>query len=109
MSGTAAGSAGELKRIYNLRTRQIPTNRPPIRKRLPTQIFGTAEARWQAVVAEVHALHAVGRPVLVGTRSIEQSERLSELLRAAGLEHEVLNAHHEAREADIVARAGEQG
>ena len=109
MSGTAQGSAGELKRIYQLRTRQIPTNRPPIRRRLPTKIFGTAEARWQAVVEEVRTLHAAGRPVLIGTRSIDQSEKLSVLLRAADLEHEVLNAHHEAREAEIVARAGERG
>ena len=109
MSGTAQGSAGELKRIYRLRTRQIPTNRPPIRRRLPTRIFGTAEARWQAVVEEVRTLHAAGRPVLIGTRSIDQSEKLSGLLRAAGLEHEVLNAHYEAREAEIVARAGELG
>ena len=109
MSGTAQGSAGELKRIYKLRTRQIPTNRPPIRKRLPTKIFGTAQSRWQAVVEEVRTLHAAGRPVLIGTRSIDQSERLSDLLRAADLAHEVLNAHHEAREADIVALAGEHG
>ncbi len=109
MSGTAQGSAGELKRIYKLRTRQIPTNRPPIRKRLPTMIFGTAKARWEAVVEEVRTQNAAGRPVLIGTRSIDQSERLSELLRAAGLEHDVLNAHHEAREAEIVAQAGERG
>ena len=109
MSGTAQGSAGELRRIYKLRTRQIPTNRPPIRRRLPTVVFGTAAARRQAVVAEVRELHAAGRPVLIGTRSIEQSEQLSKLLRAADLAHEVLNAHHEAREADIVAQAGERG
>lgn len=74
MSGTAQGSAGELQRIYRLRTRQIPTNRPLIRRRLPTKIFGTAEARWQAVVEEVRTLHALGRPVVIGTRSIDQSE-----------------------------------
>jgi preprotein translocase subunit SecA len=109
MSGTAQGSARELKRIYRLRTAAIPTNRPPIRKRLPTRIFGTAEEKWQAVVDEVATLHDAGRPVLVGTRSIDKSERLSQLLRAAGIEHDVLNAHHEPREAEIVARAGERG
>jgi len=109
MSGTAQGSAGELKRIYKLRTSAIPTNRPPIRRRLPTRLFGTAEAKWQAVVEEVRAVHAQGRPVLVGTKSIDKSERLSELLRAAGLDHDVLNAHHEEQEAAIVARAGERG
>lgn len=109
MSGTAQGSARELKRIYRLRTAAIPTNRPPIRKRLPTRLFGTAEEKWQAVVDEVATLHDAGRPVLVGTRSIDKSERLSQLLRAAGIEHDVLNAHHEPREAEIVARAGERG
>ena len=109
MSGTAQGSAGELNRIYKLRTRQIPTNRPPVRTCLPTRIFGTAEARWQGVVEEVWAMHAAGRPVLIGTRSIDQSERLSVLLRAADLEHQVLNANHEAREAEIIAHAGERG
>ena len=109
MSGTAQGSASELKRIYKLQTRQVPTNRPPIRKQLPTRIFGTAEARWQAVLEEIGRLHAAGRPVLIGTRSIDQSEQLSVLLRAAGLEHQVLNAHHEAQEAEIVAQAGALG
>ena len=108
MSGTATGSARELRRIYQLRTSAIPTNRPPIRRRLPTRIFGTADAKWTAVVEEVRDLHVAGRPVLVGTRSIEKSHRLSELLQAAGIEHEVLNAHHESREAEIIGRAGER-
>jgi preprotein translocase subunit SecA len=109
MSGTARGSARELKRIYKLRTVAVPTNRPPIRRRLPTRICGTSEAKWRAVVAEVAELHRAGRPVLVGTRSIDKSERLSTLLLEAGLEHDVLNAHRQAEEAAIVARAGERG
>lgn len=109
MSGTAQGSARELKRIYKLRTAPIPTNRPPIRKRLSTRVYGTAEAKWRAVVQEVKSLHREGRPVLVGTRSIDKSERLSKLLLEAGLDHDVLNAHHEEEEAAIVARAGERG
>jgi len=109
MSGTAAGSAGELRRIYRLRTRPVPTNRPPIRRKLPTRIVRTAEEKWRAVVDEVRAEHALGRPVLVGTRSIEKSHRLAALLDEAGLTHQVLNAHEEEREAEIVAAAGEQG
>jgi len=109
MSGTAHGSAGELKRIYKLRTRCIPTNRPPIRKQLPTRIYTTAEAKRRAVVEEVRTLRAEGRPVLIGTRSIDKSETLSRMLSEAKIEHETLNAHHEEREAEIVAMAGERG
>lgn len=109
MSGTARNSARELKRIYRLRVSAVPTNRPPIRERLPSKIFGTEVAKWDAVVTEVIELHAAGRPVLIGTRSIDKSERLSLLLRAAGIDHEVLNAHQEQREAEIIARAGEVG
>ena len=109
MSGTAQGSARELRRIYRLRTVVVPTNRPPIRRRLPTRVCATVDEKLRAVVDEVAALHAAGRPVLIGTRSIDKSDQLSQLLTHAGLPHEVLNAHHEAREAEIVARAGEQG
>ncbi|MCE9607591.1 MAG: preprotein translocase subunit SecA [Planctomycetia bacterium] len=109
MSGTAQGSARELKRIYRLGVSRIPTNRPPIRKKLPTWILPTIERKWTAIVAEIRAMHEEGRPVLIGTRSIDRSQTLSQLLVAAGIEHEVLNAHEEAREAEIVARAGERG
>jgi preprotein translocase subunit SecA len=109
MSGTAQGSARELRKIYQLRTAAIPTNRPPIREKLPTHISGTADAKWLKLLGEVRMLHESGRPILIGTRSIDKSERLSKLFREAGIEHEVLNAHHEAREADIIARAGERG
>jgi preprotein translocase subunit SecA len=109
MSGTAAGSAGELRRIYRLRTRPVPTNRPPIRRKLPTRIVRTVDEKWRAVLDEVRAEHAQGRPVLIGTRSIEKSHRLAALLDEAGLVHQVLNAHEEEREAEIVAAAGEVG
>jgi preprotein translocase subunit SecA len=109
MSGTARDSAGELKRIYKLRVRAIPTNRPPIRKRLPTRILPTTDAKWTAIVAEIQELNAVGRPVLIGTRSIDWSLELSARLRKLDITHEILNAHEEPREADIVARAGERG
>ena len=109
MTGTAIASARELRKIYKCHVLAIPTNRPVIRKRLPTQIFGMDEARWQAVADEVCQLHAEGRPVLIGTRSIDKSEHLSELLRARGIEHQVLNANHIEQEADIVALAGRHG
>ena len=109
MSGTARDSAGELKRIYRLGVRAIPTNRPPIRKKLATEILPTTDRKWASIVTEIREMNAVGRPVLIGTRSIDRSLHLSQLLRAEGIEHEILNAHEEVREADIIARAGERG
>lgn len=109
MTGTAMGSARELRKIYRCHVLPIPTNRPAIRQRLATQVFGTAEAKWQAVVEEVCRLHAEGRPLLIGTRSIDKSELLSKMLDARGIEHQVLNANHIEAEADIVARAGMRG
>jgi len=106
MTGTARASARELRKIYRCRVIPVPTNRPLIRKRLPDMVFGHADAKWEAVVEEVCRLHAQGRPVLIGTRSIDKSEHLSRLLKARGIEHQVLNAHHIEEEADIVARAG---
>jgi len=109
MTGTAMGSARELRRIYRCHVLSIPTNRPAIRQPLPSRVFGSAEAKWAAVVEEVREMHAAGRPLLIGTRSIDKSEHLSELLTAAGIEHEVLNANHIAAEADIIAGAGLRG
>ena len=106
MTGTAVTSARELHKIYQLRVVPVPTNRPAIRTPLATRVFGNAEAKWQAIVDEVRELHASGRPVLIGTRSIDKSELLSKLLTAAGIEHKVLNANHVQEEAEIVARAG---
>jgi len=109
MTGTAMGSARELRRIYRCHVLPIPTNRPAIRRRLPDCVFGEADAKWAAVVEEVRQLHAAGRPVLIGSRSIDKSEHLSKLLDAVGIEHQVLNANHVEAEADIVARAGQGG
>jgi len=109
MTGTAAASARELRKIYRCHVVLIPTNRPLIRLGLPELVFGTAEAKWAAVVEEVSQLHAQGRPLLIGTRSIDKSEHLSRLLAARGIEHQVLNAHHIEEEAEIVARAGLPG
>jgi preprotein translocase subunit SecA len=109
MTGTASSSARELNKIYKLRVVPIPTNRPAVRTRLDDAVFGSAEAKWDAIVAEVRELHAGGRPILIGTRSIDKSELLSRLLTATGIEHQVLNANHIEAEADIIARAGQRG
>lgn len=106
MTGTGRDSSRELRKIYKCPVIIIPTNRPSIRKRLPDLIFGTEEEKWRAVVEETCEMHALGRPILIGTRSIEKSEFLSGLLTARGIEHEVLNAHHVEKEAAIVAEAG---
>ena len=106
MTGTAMGSARELRRIYRCHVLPIPTNRPAIRKRLPDRVFGAADAKWAAVIEEIRQLHAAGRPLLIGTRSIDKSEHLSKLLAEVGIEHQVLNANHIEAEADIVAHAG---
>jgi len=109
MTGTAAASARELRKIYRCPVVLVPTNRPCIRQKLPDLVFGSSEAKWDAVVEEIFGLHAEGRPVLIGTRSIDKSEHLSELLHARGVQHQVLNANHIEAEADIVALAGRLG
>ncbi|MCC7475455.1 MAG: preprotein translocase subunit SecA [Pirellulales bacterium] len=109
MTGTASTSARELHKIYKCHVIPVPTNRPPIRQKLPTLVFGSAEEKWQAIVEEIIELHTTGRPVLVGTRSIDKSELLSAFLTRRGIEHAVLNARHVAREAEIVAQAGQLG
>jgi preprotein translocase subunit SecA len=109
MTGTTANSAPELRKIYRVQVVEIPTNRPQIRRRLPDRVFGTEQEKWSAVVEETMAMHELGRPVLIGTRSIDKSEHLSRLLTECGIEHDVLNARHLAREAEIVSTAGGQG
>jgi preprotein translocase subunit SecA len=109
MTGTASTSAGELYKIYGTRVRPVPTNRPPIREKLPTLVFGTAEDKWRAIIDDIMQLHTLGRPVLIGTRSIDKSELLSRLMAAHGVEHAVLNARHVAQEAEIVSAAGQLG
>ena len=93
MTGTARSSAREFRKIYKMRVVPVPTNKPVRRKRLSARIFGTSDAKWQAIADEILELHQGGRPVLIGTRSIDKSEHLSELLSQRGLEHQVLNAH----------------
>ncbi len=109
MTGTAESSSRELHKIYKSHVVTVPTNRPVIRQRWPDAVFGSADARWHAIVEEVCKVHAEDRPILIGTRSIDKSELLSKMLETRGIEHQVLNAHRIEEEADIVARAGEPG
>lgn len=109
MTGTAATEESEFIEIYGMDVVQIPTNKPLIRTRMPDSIWATEKAKFKAVVEEVAELHKIGRPVLVGTRSMEKSEMLSRMLKARGIPHEVLNAKHHEREAEIVAQAGRKG
>ena len=109
MTGTGAESTREMWQIYHAPVVIIPTNKPCIRRQLPDRIFATESAKWAAVVAEIDSLHKTGRPVLIGTRSVRASERLSDLLSAKGLEHQILNAVRHAEEAQIIAQAGQPG
>lgn len=109
MTGTASSSARELRKIYKVHVEPIPTNRPPIRKQLPTLVYGTAEQKWDAIVQDALDQLAKGRPVLIGTRSIDKSERLAALLQASGATPTILNARHVEREAEIVSAAGQPG
>ena len=109
MTGTAANSSTELKTIYNTRVVEVPTNRPPQRKKWPDRVFATEQDKWEAIVEEVIQVRDQGRPVLIGTRSIDKSELLSGMLEERGVEHDVLNARNLAREAEIVAGAGQPG
>jgi len=109
MTGTALTEAEELHKIYKLDVIVIPTHKPMIREDLPDLIYRTTDAKFRAVVEEIRELHAQGVPVLVGTTSVEISEHLSELLDWQGIPHNVLNAKHHEREAQIVAQAGRSG
>jgi preprotein translocase subunit SecA len=109
MTGTLANSGAELRELYRLRAAEIPTNRPPRRESWPTLVCGTAAAKWTAIAREVAEVHATGRPVLIGTRSIDKSELLSGLLQTQHIEHAILNARDLTREAEIVAAAGRHG
>jgi preprotein translocase subunit SecA len=107
MTATASSQSLEFRRIYGLRVETIPPNRPMIRVDHPDVVFATRAEKEHAVVDEIRRVHATGRPVLVGTASVADSERLSALL--PDVQHEVLNARHDEREAAIIARAGERG
>ena len=109
MTGTAREVTAELWDVYRLRVVPVPTNVPSRRSRLGQVICRTEDEKWHLVAARAAELHAEGRPVLIGTRSVIASETLSATLTAAGLPHEVLNANEDAREAEIIAVAGQAG
>jgi len=109
MTGTADTEAAEFQKIYNLDVVVIPTHMPMIRKDYPDVVFRTENEKFEAAAKEIKSLHDKGRPVLVGSSSVDNSERLSKMLKRQGVKHEVLNAKHHEREAEIVAHAGEKG
>ncbi len=109
MTGTAATEAEEFGKIYNLEVVSIPTNKPMIREDLPDLIFKTEAAKYRAVIEDILQAYKAGRPVLVGTASIERSEMLSEMLKRRGVPHQVLNAKQHEREAAVIAQAGRPG
>jgi len=109
MTGTALQNRWEIRRVYKIWVVCVPTNRPVIREQWPDRVFPTEDAKFDAVVEEVMRLKRQGRSVLIGTRSVAKSEKLSELLTAAGITHQVLNARQHEQEAKIVAEAGQIG
>jgi preprotein translocase subunit SecA len=109
MTGTAETEAGELWDIYKLDVMLIPTNKPVIRKDMEDKVYKTKREKYNAAIDEIVELSKAGRPVLVGTTSVEVSELLSRMLQLRGIKHNVLNAKLHAREADIVAQAGQAG
>ena len=109
MTGTADTEAAEFEKIYKLEVVVIPTNKPNVRDDWQDQIYKTEEQKFRAAIREIEELHKQGRPVLVGTVSVEKSELASKLLKRRGLPHNVLNAKHHLSEADIVAQAGAEG
>ena len=109
MTGTALTEEDEFIQIYNLDVIEIPTNKPVIRIDYPDVVYKTEAGKFRAVIAQVKECHEKGQPVLVGTISIEKSEVLSKLLKKEGIPHNVLNAKHHEKEAEIVAQAGKLG
>ena len=109
MTGTADTEAAEFKKTYNLNVMVIPTNMPLFRTNYPDVIYKTEDEKFRAAAREIEELYKIGRPVLVGTISIEKSERVSHFLKKKGIPHNVLNAKHHEREAEIIAQAGRAG
>jgi preprotein translocase subunit SecA len=109
MTGTAQTEAAEFNKIYKLGVIPIPTNKPMIREDVSDVVYKTEQAKFEAVVDDIAERHDKGQPVLVGTTSVEKSEKLSKMLKRRGIKHEVLNAKHHERESTIVAEAGRKG
>ncbi len=109
MTGTAKTEEEEFQRIYNLDVIPIPTHRPMIREDAPDQVYKGGGSKYKAMVREIEEMHKLGRPVLVGTTSVEKSELISDMLRRRGVKHQVLNAKLHEQEAGIIAQAGRPG
>ncbi len=109
MTGTAMTETEEFNEIYSLDVVEIPTNKPMARKDYDDVMYKTEKAKFNAIISQIRECHEKGQPVLVGTVSIEKSEQLSSALKRSGIKHEVLNAKHHEREAEIVAQAGKYG
>ncbi len=109
MSGTAEAEAEELAAVYNMRVLPIPTNRPIVRDDKPDMIFSTNTVKFKKIVDRIEEIHKTLQPILVGTRSVTDSEFVSKMLTERGIKHEILNAKNHAREAEIISHAGEKG
>jgi preprotein translocase subunit SecA len=109
MTGTATTSAEEFDKVYGLEVKVVPTNKPLIRKQLSDRIYKTLQGKFEALAKEIKEMNAQGRPVLVGTTSIEKNEYLEKLLSREGVEHKILNAKNHQKEGEIIAQAGKIG
>ena len=109
MTVTAKTEEEEFRNIYNMYVIRIPTNKPVVREDLADLVYSTESGKYEAIVKTIKTIHETGQPILVGTISVENNERLSAMLKKEGLQHEVLNAKNHAREAEIIAQAGEKG
>lgn len=108
MSGTLIPNFWEMRKVYKRWVTKVPTNRPVMRVQFPDAVFPTEQAKFEAIVEQVKGMISKGRPVLIGTRSVEKSERLSRMLTEAMIAHEVLNARQDQREAEIITEAGQR-
>lgn len=109
MTGTAKTEEEEFVKIYNMRVIKIPTNKSIIREDKPDHVFASLNAKFKSLIAEVKERHDKGQPILIGTANVDVSERIANMLELEGIKYEILNAKNHAREADIIARAGEKG
>lgn len=109
MTGTAADATGEMEAVYSRPVTVVPTNKPIARAQYPLRVFRAVRDKWSAIAASIEEIHAQGRPILVGTRSIAASELLSRLLDLRGLSHQTLNANFDKEEADLISKAGMGG
>ena len=109
MTGTAKTEEEEFRNIYNMYVVEVPTNRPVIRKDYPDYLFASAEAKYNYMLNDIKKIHETGQPILIGTIAVETSEYISSILSKNHIKHEVLNAKNHAREAEIIAKAGQKG